>query len=60
MEKKDLLKIKEKLRKEYISLLMSRVYNIPASTRSQAEIKWLDVHIAFNSAFDLREEEEEE
>jgi len=57
MEKEALLKIRERLRKKYISLLMSSGYNIPASTRSQAEIKWLDVYVAFNSAFDLHEDE---
>jgi hypothetical protein len=57
MTKEDLEKMREKLRKSYISLLMSRGYNIPASTRSQAEIKWLDVYVAFNSAFDLHEQE---
>jgi hypothetical protein len=58
MEKKDLLKIREKLHKSYISLLTNTGYNIPASTRSQAEIKWLDVYVAFNSAFDLHEDED--
>ena len=58
MEKKDLLKIREKLHKSYISLLTNIGYNMPASTRSQAEIKWLDVYVAFNSAFDLHEDED--
>lgn len=57
MEKKELLKIREKLCKTYISLLIDKRYNIPASTRSQAEIKWLDVYVAFNSAFNLCEDE---
>lgn len=57
MEKKELLKIREKLRKTYISLLMDKGYNIPASTRLKAEIKWLDVYVAFNSAFNLHEDE---
>lgn len=59
MENKDLIKIREKLRKEYISMLMSSKYNIPPFTRSQAEIKWLDVYVAFNSAFDLHKEANE-
>lgn len=58
MKKEDLLEVRKKLHKSYISLLMSSGYNIPASTRSQAEIKWPDVYVAFNSAFNLHEEEE--
>ena len=59
MKKEDLLKIREKLHKKYVSLLMDKSYQIPAHTRSQAEIKWLDVYVAFNSAFDLKEMEGE-
>lgn len=60
MEKEDLLKVREKLRKSYISMLMSKEYNMPASSRSQAQIKWLDVYVAFNSAFDLHDMEEDD
>ena len=59
MTKQELEKFKTKLRKNFIKMITSSQYQIPADTAEKALIKWLEVSIAFDSTVrDLKLEEE--
>lgn len=55
MKIKDLEQLKSKLRKEYISLLTSKQYKIPADTKQEAELKWLEFSIVFDNVTKTKE-----
>ena len=57
--KKELLEIKEKLRKSYISLLTSNFIQ-PSYKKSEAVSKWNIVDFAFDKAFGIDEVKEVE
>ena len=49
MQKEQLDKFKQKFYKNFISTLTSREYQIPANTKQQATLKWLEVSIIFDN-----------
>ena len=52
MEKNLAEKFKNKFRKNFISTLTSKKYKIPADTELEANIKWIEVSIIFDSTLE--------
>jgi hypothetical protein len=48
----ELIKFKTKLQKNFISTTTDTRFKIPADTKSQAFIKWLEISVIFDSTID--------